>query len=183
MLGCVNAPLGSSVVPKAFLWGHIWMGERGFERLFSGPIFHSFQIPDRAMFRVAVKERIRRVQFHVGLYKRSPGEFSFTQSLPLGALLDGTKMAWNEFSVARIFSRLPCRLVLCIVLLGKSEPGGSSCMRGCIKSPLASSVVPKAFLWGHFWMGEWRLKRVFWGPIFESSAMRARVIFRVAVKE
>ena len=21
--------------------------------------------------------------------------------------------------------------------------------------PLGTSVVPKAFLWGHFWMGEW----------------------------
>ena len=56
-------------------------------------------------------------------------------------------------------------------------------MWGCIKAPLGSSVVPKVFLWGHFWMGEWGLKLIFWSPSFQSSAMVARGIFRVAVKE
>ncbi|WP_348234526.1 hypothetical protein, partial [Salmonella enterica] len=50
------------------------------------------------------KERIRRVQLHVGLRKGSPGEFTCTQSLPLGALLDGririlTHFLWPEISV------------------------------------------------------------------------------------
>ena len=56
-------------------------------------------------------------------------------------------------------------------------------MWGCVKAPLGSSLVPKAFLWGHFWMGEWGLKRIFWGPSFQSTARRARAIFRLAVKE
>ena len=48
----------------------------------------------------------------------------------------------------------------------KSEPGGSSCMWGCVKAPLGSSVVPKAFLWGHFWMGELGILSHFLGPEF-----------------
>ena len=91
MWGCVKAPLGSSLVPKAFLWGHFLFGEKGSERVFWGLIFHSSSMPARAMFRDARKQRTRRVQLHVGLRKGSPGEFTCIQSLPLGALLDGPK--------------------------------------------------------------------------------------------
>uniref|UniRef100_A0A8B9SH40 Uncharacterized protein n=1 Tax=Anas platyrhynchos TaxID=8839 RepID=A0A8B9SH40_ANAPL len=65
----------------------------------------------RDIFRVAHKQRTRRVrlhvglrkgspgefkrtwrvQLHVGLHKGSPGEFTCTQSLPLRALLDGPR--------------------------------------------------------------------------------------------
>ena len=90
MWGCVKAPLGSSVVPKAFLWGQFWMGEWGLKRIFWSPSFQSSAMVTRGLF-------------------------------------------W---------------------LLVNSEQGGSSCMWGCVKAPLGSSVVPKAFLWGHFWMGE-----------------------------
>jgi hypothetical protein len=48
-------------------------------------------MPGRAMFRVAQKERTQRDQLHVGLREGSPGEFTCTQSLPLGALFDGRK--------------------------------------------------------------------------------------------
>ena len=89
MWGCIRAPLGSSVVPKAFPWGHFWMGEWGLKRIFWGPSFQSSAIMARAIYIVARKERTRRVQLHVGLRKGSPGEFTCTQSLPLGALLDG----------------------------------------------------------------------------------------------
>ena len=89
MWGCVKAPLGSSLVPKAFLWGHFWMGEKGSQRISRGLIFHSSPMTARAMFRVAWKQRTRRVQLHMGLRKGSPGEFRCTQSLPLGALLGG----------------------------------------------------------------------------------------------
>ena len=91
MWGCVKAPLGSSLVPKAFLWGHFWMGKWGLKRFFCGPSFQSSARRARAILRVAVKERIRRVQLHVGLHKGSPGEFTSSQSLPLGALLDVLK--------------------------------------------------------------------------------------------
>ena len=67
------------------------MGEMGSESVFGDPIFHSSPIPARAIFRLPVKERIRRVKLHVGLHKGSPGEFTCTQSLPLGSLLDGRK--------------------------------------------------------------------------------------------
>jgi len=56
---------------------------------FLGPFFHSSPMPGRAMVRVAQKERSRRVQLHEGLCEGSPGEFTFTQSIPLGALFDG----------------------------------------------------------------------------------------------
>ena len=84
------------------------MGERGFERVFWIPIFHSSQIPGRAMFPVAQKERRQGVQLHVGLCEGSPGEFSCTQRLPLGALLDGrmglvTHFLGPEFSVFPLF--------------------------------------------------------------------------------
>ena len=91
MWGCIKAPLGSSLVPKAFLWGHFWMGERGSESVFWGPSFQSSAMLARVIFRDARKQRIRRVQLHVGLRKGSPGEFTCTQSLPLGALLDGPR--------------------------------------------------------------------------------------------
>ena len=119
MWGCVKAPLGSSLVPKAFLWGHFWMGEWGLKRIFWSPIFQSSARRARAIFTVAVKERILRVQLHVGLHKGS----------------------------------------------------------------LGSSVVPKAFLSGHFWMGVGGLQRVIWGPIFQSSLMPARYMFWVARDE
>ena len=53
------------------------MGERGFERVFWGPIFNSSPIPGRAMFRVVEKERTRRVQCHVGLRKGFPWVMAF----------------------------------------------------------------------------------------------------------
>ena len=91
MWGCVKAPLGSSLVPKAFLWGHFWMGEKGLQRFFWGPVFQFSRMPASDMFRVARKQRTRRVQLHVGLRKGSPGEFTCTQSLPLVTILDGPK--------------------------------------------------------------------------------------------
>ena len=97
MWGCVKAPLGSSLVPKAFLWGHFWMGEKGSERISWGLSFHSSPMTAKATFRVAWKNRTRRVQLHVGLRKGSPGEFSYIQSLPLGALLDGRKGLATHF--------------------------------------------------------------------------------------
>ena len=80
------------------------MGEWGLKRFFCGPSFQSSAMLARVIFRVAVKERTRRVQLHVGLRKGSPGEFSCTQSLPLGALLDGRmglemRFLGSEFSV------------------------------------------------------------------------------------
>ena len=97
MWGCVKAPLGSSLVPKAFLWGHFWMGEKGSQRISWGLIFHSSSMPARAMFSDARKKRTQRVQLHVGLRKGSPGEFTCTQRLPLGALLDGPKGLATHF--------------------------------------------------------------------------------------
>ena len=91
MWGCVKAPLGSSLVPKVFLWGHFWMGEKGSQLISWGLIFQSSSMPARAIFRDARNQRTRRVQLHVGLHKGSPGEFTCTQSLPLGALLDGPR--------------------------------------------------------------------------------------------
>ena len=99
-----------------------------------------------------------------------------------GGTFGWAKRACNAFSGARFFSLLPCRLWLCLVLLEKSKPGGSSGMWGCMKAPLGSTVVPKAFLWGHFWVGEWGWKHLFCGPSFQSSSVLARDIFRVARK-
>ena len=104
MWGCIKAPLGSSLVPKAFLWGHFWMGEWGLKRIFCGPSFQSSAILARVILRVARKRRTRKIPLHVGLHKGSPGEFTCTQSLPLGALLDGrmgleTHFLWPDFSV------------------------------------------------------------------------------------
>ena len=65
------------------------MGETGSESIVFGPIFQSSPMPPWDIFSFAVKERIRRVQLHVGLRKGPPREFTSTQSLPLGALLDG----------------------------------------------------------------------------------------------
>ena len=58
-----------------------------------------------------------------------------------GDTLGWSKGACNAFSGARVFSLLPCRLVIYLALLGKIEPGGSSCMWGCVKAPLGSSLV------------------------------------------
>ena len=91
MWGCVKAPLGSSLVPKAFLWGHFWMGEGGSQRVFWFLSFKSSSLPARVIFSLNVKERTRRFQFNVGLGNGSPGEYTCTLSLPLGALLDGPK--------------------------------------------------------------------------------------------
>ena len=91
MWGCVKAPLGSSLVPKAFLWGHFWMVQRGSQRISWGLIFQSSAMLARARFRDARKQRTRLVQLHVGLHKGSPGNFRYTQSLPLGAPLDSPK--------------------------------------------------------------------------------------------
>ena len=76
MWGWIKAPVGSSLVPKAFLWGHFWMGERGSECVFWGPSFQTSPMPAKVIFSVARKERTRRVQLHVGLHKGSPGEFT-----------------------------------------------------------------------------------------------------------
>ena len=97
MWGCVKAPLGSSLVPKAFLWGHFSMGEKGSQRISWGLIFQSSSMPARVMFRDARKQRTRRVQLHRGLRKGSPGNFRCTPSLPLGALLDGRKSLATRF--------------------------------------------------------------------------------------
>ena len=97
MWGCVKAPLGSSLVPKAFLWGHFWMVQRGSQRISWGLIFHSSPMTARATFRFAHEQRTRRVQLHVGLRKGSPGEFTCTQSLPLVTLLDGPKGLTTRF--------------------------------------------------------------------------------------
>ena len=69
----------------------LWMGEKGSRHISWGLIFHSSPMTARATFRFAKEQRTRRVQLHVGLRKGSPGEFSCTQSLPLGVLLDGRK--------------------------------------------------------------------------------------------
>ena len=97
MWGCVKAPLGSSLVPKAFLWGHFWIGEKGLERISWDLIFHSSPMPARAMFMDTRKQRTWSVQLHVGLRKGSPGEFICTQRLPLGALLHGPKGIATHF--------------------------------------------------------------------------------------
>ena len=97
MWGCVKATLGSSLVLKAFLWGHFWMGERVWECGFWGPSVQSSPITARDIYIVARKQRIRMVELHVGLHKGSPGEFTCTQSLPLGALLDGRKGLATHF--------------------------------------------------------------------------------------
>ena len=97
MWGCIKAPLGSSDIPKAFLWGHFWMSKKGLELVFWGLIFQSSPMPAWDIFRVAHKNRTRRVQLHVGLRKGSPGEFTCTQSLSLGALLDGPKGLGTHF--------------------------------------------------------------------------------------
>ena len=65
------------------------MGQKGSERISWGLIFQSSSMPARAMYTDARRHRTRRVQLHVGLRKGSPGEFTCTQTLPLGALLDG----------------------------------------------------------------------------------------------
>ena len=91
MWGCLKAPLGSSLVPKAFLWGHFGMGEWGLKRFFCGQSFQSSAMLARVIHRVAVKQRNRSIELHAGLNKGSPGEFSCTQSLPLGALFEGRK--------------------------------------------------------------------------------------------
>ena len=87
MWGFKKAPLGSSLVLKAFLWGHFWIGEKDSQRISWGLISHSSSKPARDMLRNGPKNRTRRVQLHVGLRKDSPGEFSCTQSLPLVTLL------------------------------------------------------------------------------------------------
>ena len=95
---------GEFIVPKAFLWGHFWIGKKGSELVSWGLILQSSSMTARAMFRFAQEQRTRRVHLHVGLRKGSPGEFRCTQSLPLGALLDGrirllTHFLGPEFSV------------------------------------------------------------------------------------
>ena len=97
MWGCVKAPLGSSLVPKAFLWGHFWMGENVSQRVSLGLFFHSSKMTARDTDMFAHKQRTRRVQLHMGLRKGSPGEFTCIQSLPLQALLDGRKGLATHF--------------------------------------------------------------------------------------
>ena len=73
------------------------MGEKGSEHISLGLIFQSSSMPARDMFRDDRKQRTGRVQLHVGLHKDSPREFSCTQSLPLGALLDWRKGLGTHF--------------------------------------------------------------------------------------
>uniref|UniRef100_A0A8B9SGK0 Uncharacterized protein n=1 Tax=Anas platyrhynchos TaxID=8839 RepID=A0A8B9SGK0_ANAPL len=75
--------------------GALLDGPRGIAMRFLMPAFSVFSHS---------KERIRRVQLHVGLRKGStgefscsPGEFTCTQSLHLGALLDGRKGLGKRF--------------------------------------------------------------------------------------
>ena len=97
MWGCVKAPLGSSLVPKAFLWGHYWMVKSVSQGISWGLIFQSSPMTAMEKFRFAQEQRSWRVQLHAGLCKGSPGEFTCTQSLPLGALLDGPKGLATHF--------------------------------------------------------------------------------------
>ena len=90
-VGLREAPLGSSVVPKAFLWGHFWISERGLECVFLGPLCNSSAMTGLAVFRFAQKETRNRVQLHVELRECSLGEFCCSQSLPLRAHLYGRK--------------------------------------------------------------------------------------------
>ena len=101
----------------------------------------------------------------------------------LGGTFGWSKGTRNAFSGALFFSLLPCRLGIYLGLLRNSEPGGASCMWGCVKAPLGDSLVPKAFLWGHFWMGEKGSEHISWGLIFHSSPMTARATFRFAQEE
>ena len=84
--------------------GALLDGLKGLQRISWGLTFHSSPMAARAMFRFAQEQRTRTVQFDVGLRKGSPGEFSCTHSLPLGALLDwreglGTHFLGPDFSV------------------------------------------------------------------------------------
>uniref|UniRef100_A0A8B9TGH3 Protein Wnt n=1 Tax=Anas platyrhynchos TaxID=8839 RepID=A0A8B9TGH3_ANAPL len=124
-------------------------------------------MPARAIFRCARKQRTRRVQLHVGLRKGSPGEFSCTQSLPLWALLDGPKglatlFLGPDFSV---FS-MPARGIFRFAR--KIEPGGSSCMWGCVKAPLGSSHCTQSLPWGLFWMVQMGSQLFSGGLLFQS---------------
>ena len=97
MWGCVKAPRGTSDLLKTLVWGHFLVVQRGSQRFSWGLIFHSSPMTARATFTFAQEQRTRRVQLHVGLRKGSPGEFACTQSLPLGALLDGPKGLATHF--------------------------------------------------------------------------------------
>ena len=80
MWGRLKAPLGSSLVPKAFLWGHFCMIQRGSQRISWGLIFHSSPMTARATFSFAHEQRTWRIQLHVGQCKGSPGEFTCTKA-------------------------------------------------------------------------------------------------------
>ena len=67
-----------------------------------------------------------------------------------GGTFGWAKGARNAFSGARFFNHLPCQLGLYLGLLGNSEPGGSSCMWGCIKAPLGVLLYPKPSFGGTF---------------------------------
>ena len=54
-------------------------------------------MPARGIFSVDPKQGTRMVELHVRLRKGSPGEFISTESLPLGALLDGRKLLGMSF--------------------------------------------------------------------------------------
>ena len=82
---------GEFTCTQSLSMGSLLDVRRGSECVFWGPSFQSTARRARVIFRVALKERTRRVQLHVGLRKGSPEEFTSTQSLPLGALLDGRK--------------------------------------------------------------------------------------------
>ena len=73
------------------------MVQKGLERVLWGPVFQSSPMPAMDIFSVAWKNRTRSVQLHVGLRKGSSGEFTCTQSLPLGARLHGPKGLATHF--------------------------------------------------------------------------------------
>uniref|UniRef100_A0A8B9T8U9 Uncharacterized protein n=1 Tax=Anas platyrhynchos TaxID=8839 RepID=A0A8B9T8U9_ANAPL len=114
------------------------MGERGSECVFWGPSFQLSPMPARDIYSVARKERTWKVQLHVGLHKGSPGEFTCTQSLPLGALLDGPRgiaMRFLSFQSSAMRDRViysfavkeRIRMVQLHVRLRKGSPGEFSC--------------------------------------------------------
>ena len=88
-MGLRKGSPGEFTCTQSLPLGALLDGRKGLKRFFWGPSFQSSPIGARDIFRVARKERTRKVQLHVGQHKGSPGEFSSTQSLPLGAPLDG----------------------------------------------------------------------------------------------
>ena len=108
MWGCIKAPLGSSLVPKAFLWGHSWMGERGLKRFLCGPSFQSSAMLARVIFRVALKSDHGGSSCMWGCIKAPWGVHLYPKPSS-GGTLGWSKGNRNAFSEARVFSLLPLR--------------------------------------------------------------------------